>query len=401
MNDSQHGDQPRSISVLGATGSVGDSTLDLIACSDQPFDVVALSANANVEKLARAALASKAKLAVVADETRYHELKTALSGTGIDCAAGAEAVVEAAQQPADCVVAAIVGAAGLKPSLAAARQGHRLALANKECLVSAGNLFVEEIKKSGTELLPVDSEHAAIHQVIDGCRVEDVETITITASGGPFRSWSMEDLEKAKPEQALKHPNWSMGAKITIDSATLMNKGLELIEAYHLFPVSTEQLKVVVHPQSIIHCLVAFRDGSVIAQLANPDMRTPIAYSLAWPNRMSAPTKPLDLVEISKLTFEAPDESRFPALRLSKAAMNTGGSAPNVLNASNECAVAAFLDGKIGFQEIPSTVERCLEIADSRGLFAAAANIDEVLEIDQVARQLARDVMGLSMSVSN
>ena len=401
MNDSQESAQPRSISVLGATGSVGDSTLDLIASSEQPFDVVALCANSNAEKLAGAAIASNAKLAVVADDTKYQDLKAALSGTDVECAAGMDAVVEAAERPADCVVAAIVGAAGLKPSLAAARQGQRLALANKECLVSAGSLFVEVIKKSGTELLPVDSEHAAIHQVIDGCRIEDVETVTITASGGPFRSWSMEELENAKPEQALKHPNWSMGAKITIDSATLMNKGLELIEAYHLFPVSTEQLKVIVHPQSIIHCLVAFRDGSVVAQLANPDMRTPIAYSLAWPNRMSAPTKPLNLVEMSKLTFEAPDEARFPALRLSKSAMNTGGSAPNVLNASNECAVAAFLDGKIGFQQIPSTVERCLEVADGRGLFAAASNIDEVLEIDQMARQLARDVMGLSTSVSN
>ncbi|MEM6499972.1 MAG: 1-deoxy-D-xylulose-5-phosphate reductoisomerase, partial [Pseudomonadota bacterium] len=347
----------------------------------------------NVTKLANAAKASRAQLAVVADETKYQALKDELSGSGIDCAAGPHAVIEAAARPADCVVAAIVGAAGLKPSLAAAEQGRRLALANKECLVSAGDLFVKEVEAAGTTLLPVDSEHAAIHQVIDSRHIEDVKAITITASGGPFRTWSADDLRRASPDQALKHPNWSMGAKITIDSATLMNKGLELIEAFHLFPVSARQLKVVVHPQSIIHCLVEFQDGSVVAQLANPDMRTPIAYSLAWPRRMKAPTKPLDLVELGQLTFEAPDEDRFPALRLARHVLDLGGSAPNILNASNECAVAAFLDGRIGFQDIPETVSDCLEMAEQRGMFKCANHIDEVIDIDRQARQLARDVM--------
>ncbi len=395
MKDRTQHDLPLSISVLGATGSVGDSTLDLIAGSERPFEVVALSANSNVTKLAKAARASNAQLAVVADETKYQVLKDELSGSGIACAAGPEAVIEAAERPADCVVAAIVGAAGLKPSLAAAKQGRRLALANKECLVSAGDLFVKEVEAAGTALLPVDSEHAAVHQVIDSRRIEDVKAITITASGGPFRTWSADDLQKASPEQALKHPNWSMGAKITIDSATLMNKGLELIEAFHLFPVSASQLKVVVHPQSIIHCLVEFQDGSVVAQLANPDMRTPIAYSLAWPRRMKAPTKPLDLVELGRLTFEAPDEDRFPALRLARHVLELGGSAPNILNASNECAVAAFLNGRIGFQDIPGTVADCLEKAEQHGMFKCANHIDDVIEIDGQARQLARDVMGL------
>ncbi len=401
MSDKQSQDLPTSISVLGATGSVGESTLDLIAGSEKSFEVVALTANSNVDKLAIAARSSKARLAVVADQSKYQALKSALSGSGIACAAGPEAVIEAAEQPADCVVAAIVGAAGLKPSLAAARRAKRLALANKECLVSAGNLFIQEIEAAGTALLPVDSEHAAIHQVLDCRRIEDVSSITITASGGPFRTWSAAEIESARPEQALKHPNWSMGAKITIDSATLMNKGLELIEAFHLFPVTADQLRVVVHPQSIVHCLVEFRDGSVVAQLANPDMRTPIAYSLAWPHRMNAPTKPLDLVELANLTFEEPDEVRFPALRLSKQALRLGGSAPNILNAANECAVAAFLDGRIGFQRIPATVEDCLEKSDERGLFRSAASIDDVLEIDRQARELARDVMGLPGNVSD
>jgi len=401
MNEKQDPDVPTSISVLGATGSVGDSTLDLIATSEKKFDVVALTAHSNVAKLAQAARSNQARIAVVADESKYLDLKEALSGSGIACAAGDNAVIEAAEQPVDCVVAAIVGAAGLRPSLAAARQAKRLALANKECLVSAGELFVQEIKAAGTALLPVDSEHAAIHQVLDGRRIEDVSTVTITASGGPFRTWSAEKIQNAQSAQALKHPNWSMGAKITVDSATLMNKGLELIEAFHLFPVSVDQLKVVVHPQSIIHCLVAFCDGSVVAQLANPDMRTPIAYSLAWPHRMHAPTKPLDLVELATLTFEEPDEVRFPALRISKYALRTGGSAPNILNAANECAVSAFLEGRIGFQDIPATVEHCLDKSDARGLFKSAADIDDVLEIDNQARQLARDVMGLSANVSD
>lgn len=383
----------RSISILGATGSIGESTLDLIAHHAARYDVVALTANTNVTRLAELARRHGARRAVIADPALYDELKALLAGSGIEPAAGLAAIDEAAAMPADCVVSAIVGAAGLKPGLAAARQGRRVALANKECLVTAGEIFMAEIAAAGTQLLPVDSEHAAIHQALRDERAEHVERIIITASGGPFRSWSAEEIAAAGPEQALRHPNWSMGAKISIDSATLMNKGLELIEAYHLFPVSVEQLGVVVHPQSIVHCLVEFCDGSVITQMANPDMRTPIAYSLAWPERISAPTRRLDLVEIASLTFEEPDLERFPALALAQDALAAGGSAPNVLNAANECAVEAFLQGRIGFNAIAGTVAACLERADEQGILQAPGCIDDVVAVDQAARKLARDLI--------
>ncbi len=385
--------QRRRVSVLGATGSVGQSTLDLLSRSTDAFEVVALTGHSNVTLLAEQAKASCAKLAVIGDAARYGELKAALTGTGIRCAAGPEALVEAAAEPADCVMAAIMGAAGLRPTFEAARQGRRVALANKECLVSAGDIFINAIAAAGTELVPVDSEHSAAFQAIAGSDPSGIERITLTASGGPFRTWSLEQIEAARPEQALKHPNWSMGRKITIDSATLMNKGLELIEAFHLFPVSIAQLDVVVHPQSIIHCLVSYTDGSVMAQLGCPDMRTPIAFSLAWPRRMAAPTERLDLVKLGSMTFEAPDEVRFPCLGIARAALIKGGSAPAILNAANEIAVDAFLEKGLGFLQIAHLVSDVIEAADVRGLARPPAGLEDVLAVDAESRQLARTML--------
>lgn len=383
----------RSVSLLGATGSVGTSTLDLIDRNPDAFEIVALTAKANVADLARTARKFGARTAVIAEESLYGELKSALSGTDIRPAAGAAALVEAAMEPADCIVAAISGAAGLAASLAAVRQGSRLALANKECLVAAGDLFMNEVHRAGTELLPVDSEHSAVFQALAGEDHAGIERIVLTASGGPFRTWSYDAVSRATPEQALQHPNWSMGAKITIDSATLMNKGLELIEAYHLFPVEPEQLDAIVHPQSIVHCLVEYCDGAVLAHMAQPDMRTPIAYALSWPVRMATPTPRLDLVKLASLTFEATDLNRFPALALAKAALREGGVAPTVLNAANEVAVQAFLDRRIGFLDIARTVECTLERFTHRTVGRPAVDLDEVLAIDTEARKLARDVM--------
>jgi 1-deoxy-D-xylulose-5-phosphate reductoisomerase len=379
----------RRISVLGATGSVGQSTLDLVSRSGEAFEVVALTGHSNVRRLAEQARAFNAKLAVIGDAARYAELKSALAGTGIRCAGGLEALVEAAAEPADCVMASIMGAAGLRPTFEAVRQGRRVALANKECLVSAGAIFMNAVTAAGTELIPVDSEHSAAFQAIAGADPAGIERITLTASGGPFRTWSREQIAAACPEQALKHPNWSMGRKITIDSATLMNKGLELIEAYHLFPVEPAQLDVVVHPQSIIHCLVSYADGSVLAQLACPDMRTPIAFSLSWPGRMHAPTERLDLVKLGQMTFEAPDEERFPCLGIAREAMARGGAVPAVMNAANEVAVEAFLDKGLGFLDIARLVSDTIEAADARGLTHPPAGLDDVLAIDAESRQLA------------
>jgi 1-deoxy-D-xylulose-5-phosphate reductoisomerase len=381
------------ISVLGATGSVGRSTLDLVSRHAHAFEVVALTANSNANGLAELAVRHRAALAVVADERHYPALKECLAGTGIEAAAGVDALVQAALRPADCVMAGIIGAAGLSATLAAVSQGRRLALANKECLVLAGALFMEAVRKAGTELLPVDSEHSGVFQAIVGADPEAIERIILTASGGPFRTWTREELARATPAQALRHPNWTMGRKITIDSATLMNKGLELIEAHCLFPVTPGQLEVVVHPQSIIHALVAFRDGSMLAQMASPDMRTPIAVSLAWPARMAAPTKRVDLVELGQLSFERPDEGRFQALALARQAMGHGGMAPAVLSAANEVAVDAFLDGRIGFLQIAQLVAETLEIADARGLCAQACDLDGVIATDAAARRVAQGVL--------
>jgi len=382
------------LTILGATGSIGKSTLDLVAHRPDAFEIVALTAQSNVADLAKAARQTNARLAVIGDKGLLPELRAQLAGTATRVDAGPEAVVAAATEPVDCVLAAIVGAAGLEPTFAAAKQGTRLALANKECLVSAGSVFMAAVKEAGTELLPVDSEHSAALQALVGAEPATIETIVLTASGGPFRTWSAEQLSQATPEEALRHPNWSMGAKITIDSATLMNKSLELIEAFHLFPVRADQLGIIVHPQSVVHCLVSFTDGSVLAQLSAPDMRTPISLALSWPHRMSTPTRRLDLVALANLSFEAPDEERFPALRLGREALRAGGTAPAVLNAANEIAVEAFLKRGIGFCAIAAVAAASLEAAEARGLVRAADRLADILAVDAEARQLAQSLLG-------
>jgi 1-deoxy-D-xylulose-5-phosphate reductoisomerase len=384
--------RPRRISVLGATGSIGLSTLDLIGRNPGAYRVVALTGGQNAARLAELAILHRAELAVIAEPSCYAALRTALAGTGIEIGAGDEALIEAASRPADWVMAAIVGAAGLKPTLEAVRQGTATALANKECLVSAGDIFMAEVARAKTTLLPVDSEHSAASQAMVGTPKECIERVCLTASGGPFRTWSLEQMRDARPEQALNHPNWSMGPKVTIDSATLMNKGLELLEAHHLFSLAANKLDVLIHPQSIVHCLVHLSDGSVLAQLSCPDMRTPIAYSLAWPERMHAPTKRLDLAELGTLSFEAPDVRRFPALRLAQEVLAEGGSAGTVLNAANEVAVEAFLAKRIGFLAIAGVVEETL--AASSALAALPRrNVEDVLAIDAEARGCARSLL--------
>jgi 1-deoxy-D-xylulose-5-phosphate reductoisomerase len=386
------GMRPRRISVLGATGSIGESTLDLVGRDPASYAVVALTGGRNTARLAELAVKHQAELAVIAEEACYADLRARLDGTGTEVAAGSEALIEAASRPADWVMAAIVGAAGLKPTLAAVRQGTCTALANKECLVSAGRIFMREVARHETSLLPVDSEHSAAMQVMGGSAAESIERICLTASGGPFRCWSLADMAEATPKQALAHPNWSMGPKVTIDSATLMNKALELIEAHHLFSVNAERLEVLIHPQSIVHCLVYYRDGSVLAQMSCPDMRTPIAYSLAWPNRMQAPTARLDLASIGSLAFEAPDETRFPALRLARDALAAGGSASTVLNAANEIAVEAFLDCRLGFLAISRLVEATLD-RSAHLVRLSPDGVDEVLAIDAEARAIALSLL--------
>ncbi len=380
--------RPRRISVLGATGSIGLSTLDLIGRDPSAFDVVALTGGRNVDRLAELAIKHRAGLAVIADPACYAELRAALAGTGIATAAGRGALIEAASRPADWVMAAIVGAAGLEPTLAAVRQGTATALANKECLVSAGEIFMAEVARCKTTLLPVDSEHSAALQSMAGAPPGAIEKVCLTASGGPFRSWSLAEMAHVRPAQALNHPNWSMGPKVTIDSATLMNKGLELIEAHHLFALGPDQLDVLIHPQSIVHCLVSYRDGAVLAQLSCPDMRTPIAYSLAWPERMHVATERLDLAKLGALSFELPDEARFPALRVAKAALAAGGGATTVLNAANEVAVEAFFADRIAFLAIASLVEATLEAAADLAA-ARPSGVEEVLAVDAEARARA------------
>ncbi len=385
--------QPLRLSVLGATGSIGTSTLDLVGRHPHRFEIVALTAQCNASRLAELAILHRAKLAVIGEDARYAELRDLLAGTGIRVAAGAGAVEAAAREPADCTMAAIVGAAGLRPTFAAAEQGQRIALANKECLVSAGEIFLSQIDRNGAELLPVDSEHSAAFQAIGRTPARSIEKILLTASGGPFRTFDKERLARVTPEEALRHPNWSMGAKVTIDSATLMNKGLELIEAFHLFPVAAHQLEAVVHPQSVVHCLVMLEDGSVMAQLSHPDMRTPIALALAWPERLATPVPRLDLVALKCLSFEPPDHDRFPALGLATDTLNRGGAAPAVLNAANEVAVKAFLERQIGFLDIVPIVARCLEKAEARGLISDAATLDDVLAVDGETRIMAHSLL--------
>jgi 1-deoxy-D-xylulose-5-phosphate reductoisomerase len=379
----------RRVTILGSTGSVGCNTIDLIERQPESFVVEALTANRNAELLADQARRLSAGLAVVADEASYPDLKRALQGSGIEAAAGREALVEAANRPADWVMAAIVGAAGLAPTLAAIRRGAIVALANKECLVSAGPLMINEVATSGATMLPVDSEHNAIFQVFDFESPESIERIILTASGGPFRTHSREDMESATPAQAVAHPNWDMGAKISVDSATMMNKGLELIEAHYLFGIPADRIDILIHPQSIVHSMVAYVDGSVLAQLGTPDMRTPISYTLGWPGRMTAPSARLDLAQMGNLSFETPDTQRFPAISLARQALKSGGSAPTILNAANEVAVLGFLGEKIGFLDIPRIVEATLE----RVATAALNNLDEVYAADSEARDIAQSMV--------
>lgn len=385
--------RPMRLSVLGATGSIGQSTLDLVGHHPDRFEIVALTAQCNAAKLAELAIRHRAALAVIGDGRHYAELKSRLSGTGIRVAAGAAEVEAAAREPVDCVMAAIVGAAGLRPTFAAAAQGCRVALANKECLVSAGDIFIRQVRDAGAELLPVDSEHSAAFQAMGETAARSIEKIVLTASGGPFRTFDKARLARVTPEEALRHPNWSMGDKITIDSATLMNKGLELIEAYHLFPVEAHQLEAIVHPQSVVHCLVMLEDGSVMAQLSQPDMRTPIALALSWPARLATPVSRLDLVALKTLSFEAPDLDRFPALGIATEALKRGGAAPAVLNAANEVAVGAFIGGRIGFLDIAHTVASCLEKAEARGLLGAMETLDDVIAVDHEARTVAQTLL--------
>ncbi|WP_420145020.1 1-deoxy-D-xylulose-5-phosphate reductoisomerase [Sphingobium sp.] len=379
----------KSVSIFGATGSVGLSTLDLIQRDPHAYRVIALTANSDVDGLAEQARATGAQMAVIGQDHLYGALKDALAGSGVEPMAGEGALVDAAGAGADWTMASIVGCAGLKPTMAALKVGKTVALANKESLVSAGGLMMEAASASGATLLPVDSEHNAIFQCLAGSSLDDVARITLTASGGPFRTRSRAEMAAMTPAQAVAHPNWSMGAKISVDSATMMNKGLELIEAAHLFPVGLDRIEILVHPQSVIHSMVEYRDRSTLAQLGSPDMRIPIAHALAWPRRMATPCQPLDLARIGRLDFEAPDLDRFPALRLAREAAQAGGVTPAILNAANEVAVAAFLAGRIGFLDIAMIVEDVL----NRYSAATPCAIDDVLAADGRARVHAGEVM--------
>lgn len=376
----------KSVTILGATGSVGLSTLDLMSRHKERFRLDTVTANRSATELAALAVKHNARRAVVADAAAYDELKQALSGTGIEAAAGPHALEQAAGDGVDFVMAAIVGSAGLAPTLAAVRAGSDVGLANKECLVCAGDIVMAEVRRCGGALLPVDSEHNAIFQVFDLERSDAVARIVLTASGGPFREWTAKAMRAATPEQAVAHPNWSMGAKISVDSASMMNKGLEVIEAWHLFPVKPDQIDVLVHPQSVIHSMVEYVDGSTLAQLGSPDMRTPIASCLAWPERISAPSPKLDLAALRQLTFEAPDLERFPALRLARNCLEAGSEASTVLNAANEMAVAAFLERRIGFLDIAAIVEECLERVNRN----PTSTLQDIEELDADARATAR-----------
>lgn len=380
----------RCVTILGSTGSVGRNTVDLIMRAPGRFAVEALTANRNVALLAQQARQLQARLAVVADESCYGALKQALAGSGIEAAAGASGLSEAGERPAEWVMAAIVGFAGLPPTLAAARRGAAVALANKEALVCAGAVLLDAVRGSGTRLLPVDSEHNAIFQCLDEANRSAVERLILTASGGPFRTWTLEQMEKATPAQAVAHPNWDMGAKISVDSATMMNKGLELIEAHHLFDLPAERIDIVVHPQSVIHSMVEYTDGSVLAQLGDKDMRVPIAHALAWPRRMKTPVARLDFAKLSALTFEAPDPARFPALRLAREALQVGGSQAIILNSANEIAVESYLKSQISFLDIMRIVTDVVECVGGRFGAAAPSSVDEICAVDEQARAEAR-----------
>ncbi|WP_296720102.1 1-deoxy-D-xylulose-5-phosphate reductoisomerase [Erythrobacter sp.] len=385
----------RSLTLLGATGSIGASTLDLVRRNPDEWQIEALTAHCSAAELAALAIEFNAKLAVVGDEACLPELRAALGNSGIEASGGKQALCEAAARPVDMTVAAIVGCAGLGPVMSAVERGGTIALANKEALVSAGEVLMQAVTKHGATLLPTDSEHNAIFQCLAGNRIEDVARITLTASGGPLRTWSAERLAAATPAEAVAHPNWSMGAKISVDSATMMNKGLEYIEAYHLFPVGLDRLAIVVHPQSVIHSMVEFRDRSTLAQLGPSDMRVPIASCLAWPRRMETPLAPLDLAAIGQLTFEPTNEALFPATRLAREAIAAGGGAPAILNAANEVAVAAFLAGHLRFTRIAAVVEEALH----RMSAAAPQTLEDVLALDRDARARAAEIVETSALV--
>lgn len=385
----------RSITILGATGSIGASTLDLVRANRGDWQVEALTANCSAVELAKLAREFDAKVAVVGDESCLGELQESLSGSGIEAAGGAKALCEAAARPVDMTVAAIVGCAGLAPIMAAVEHGGTIALANKEALVSAGDILKSAVTRAGATLLPTDSEHNAIFQCLAGNDIAEVRRIVLTASGGPFRTLDAEALKSVTREQALKHPNWDMGAKITIDSATMMNKGLEFIEAHHLFPVGLENIEIVVHPQSIVHSMVEYRDRSVLAQLGPSDMRVPIASCLAYPARMETPLEPLDLTKVGRLDFEQPNEELFPATRIAREAIQAGGAAPAILNAANEIAVEAFLKGQIGFTRISAVAQETL----ARYSAAPPASLEDVLAIDAAARESAREALESSALV--
>lgn len=385
----------RTLSLLGATGSIGASTLDLIRHNRGDWQVEALTANCSAKELAALAIEFDARIAVVGEESCLDDLRSALEGTGIEAAGGAQALCEAAARPVDMTVAAIVGCAGLAPTMAAVERGGTIALANKEALVSAGEILKSAVERAGATLLPTDSEHNAIFQCLAGNDIAQVRRIILTASGGPFRTLDAQALKSVTREQALKHPNWEMGAKITIDSATMMNKGLEFIEAHHLFPVGLENIEIIVHPQSIVHSMVEYRDRSVLAQLGPSDMRVPIASCLAWPERMETPLAPLDLAAIGELTFQAPNEELFPATRICREAIEAGGAAPAILNAANEIAVEAFLSGQIAFTRITAVAQETL----ARYTAHAPGTLEEVLAIDAEARDRARTALESSALV--
>ena len=392
---------PRSIAVLGSTGSIGVSTLDLLdKAPSAEVSVRALTAGRNVARLAEQARRWRPDLTVIADETLHDDLKGRLRGTGLETAAGADAVI-AAGESAQWVMAAIVGAAGLRPTLAAARSGAVVALANKESLVCAGPALLAAARAAGGTVVPVDSEHSAIFQVLQAPCADKVKRLILTASGGPFRTWSRERMAAATPEQAVAHPNWDMGAKISVDSATMMNKGLEMIEAAYLFDMPEAKIDAVVHPQSVVHSLVEYQDGSTLAQLGPPDMRAPIACAYAWPDRLPWPAPGLDLAAVGTLTFEAPDPERFPALRLARAALRAGGGAPAAMNAANEAAVAAFLSHRIGFLEIAHVVEETLHRMDAARELQSKTNdpVEAAMQIDSRARTVASDLLASSTLV--
>jgi 1-deoxy-D-xylulose-5-phosphate reductoisomerase len=383
----------RSVTVLGATGSIGDSTMDLLRGARDRYRVEAVTGNSNVQGLAKLAREFDARFAAVADPSRLSELREALAGSGIECGAGESAIIEAAARPADWVMAAVSGAAGLKPALAAVDRGATVALANKECLVCAGDFFMERAAKAGACILPSDSEHNALFQALASGNRDELVRVIITASGGPFRTWAASDIEQATLAQALKHPNWSMGQKITIDSASMMNKGLEVIEAAYLFSLKPDEIDVLVHPQSIIHGMVEFSDRSVVAQLGAPDMRIPIAHCLGWPDRIKGPSARLDLAKIGQLTFEAPDFQRFPGLQLAYEALRTGQGATTVFNAANEVAVAAFIAGKIRFGAIARLVEATIDSWIRSSNLAPLHSADEAIAVDHNARNLAASLL--------